>query len=490
MAAAVLAAVAHARHPVPSWAAARLSQGKASQMSAVVQPPVPSTEDLPLAVGDPGRVLVFDGHRRVCLGEFMDQAAGLATRLPDARWVAHLSEDRYRFLLGFCAAVLRGQVALLPPSGAPHTVAEVLQAHAEGGAYRLGGECGLAVEAGPATAGAGVVPRMQRDGLAAIGYTSGSTGRPQAHAKTWGAFATGTAQNLAALADLWGGRQPQVVATVPAQHMYGMELSVLLPLLGGAAVHAARPLLPADVALALEQATGARLLVTTPVHLRALLRSGLALPPLAGIVSATAPLPPELAAEAEDRYGAEVREVFGSTETCVFARRRTARDDLWTPLPGVRVSPQPDGTVVHAPHLAAPVALADLVEVAADGRFRVCGRQADLLEIAGKRASLGDLTRRLLAVPGVEDGVVLQLAPEREGGVGRIAALAVAPSLAPADIVTALRATVDPVFLPRKVRLLPALPRNATGKLRRDVLLQALAGPCSSAIGEAPGPAA
>src|SRR5690606_19238361 len=83
-----------------------------------------------------------------------------------------------------------------------------------------------------------------------------------------------------------------------------------------------RPLLPADVAEALEQACGPRILVTTPVHLRALLRSGVALPALAGIVSATAPLPQELAAEAEDRYGAEVREVFGSTETCVFARRR------------------------------------------------------------------------------------------------------------------------------------------------------------------------
>ena len=464
-------------------------------MSAVVQPTPPVTAGLPLAVGDPARVLVFDGAGRVSLGEFMDQARGLAARLPDARYVAHLSADRYRFLLGFCAAAMRGQVALLPPSGAPRTLAEVLQVHAAGGAYRLGGEQGLAVdgpEAVPGTASAvgHPVPTVRGGDLAAIGYTSGSTGRPQAHAKTWAAFATGTAQNLVALADLWGGQPPQVVATVPPQHMYGMEMSVLLPLLGGAAVHAGRPLLPADVALALEQACGPRLLVTTPVHLRALLRSGVALPPLAGIVSATAPMPPELAAEAEDRYGGEVRELFGSTETCVFARRRTARDDLWTPLPGVRVAPQPDRTLVHAPHLPEPVALADLMEVAADGRFRVCGRQADLLEIAGKRASLGDLTRRLLAVPGVEDGVVVQLQPEQEGGVGRIAALAVAPGLAPADIVAALRATLDPVFLPRKVRLLPQLPRNATGKLCREVLLEALAGPCSSAGGEGTGDAA
>ena len=73
--------------------------------------------------------------------------------------------------------------------------------------------------------------------------------------------------------------------------------------------------------------------MTTPVHLRALVESGVALPPLAGIVSATAPLAPEIAAAAEARFGGEVREMFGSTETCVFAVRRTALEAAWTPLP-------------------------------------------------------------------------------------------------------------------------------------------------------------
>jgi len=457
-------------------------------MSAVIHAQSPGPGLLALAAGDRQRVLVFGAAGPVTLGAFLAQAQALADGLPDARHVVHLAEDRHRFLLGFCAAAMRGQIALLPPSGAPGTVAEILQAHqAAGGAYRLDGESiagATAVQADVA------VPSVQANALAAIGYTSGSTGRPQPHTKSWAAFAAGTAQNLAALHDLWGDAQPQIVATVPPQHMYGMELSVLLPLLGGAAVHAGRPLLPADVALALRQAQAPRLLVTTPVHLRALLGSGVELPPLAGIVSATAPLSQELAAEAEARYRTQVREVFGSTETCVIARRRTAQETEWTLLPGVRLTPQPDGTLVQAPHLPQPVVLADLVDVQADGRFRLCGRQADLLEIAGKRASLGDLTRRLLAVPGVEDGVVLQLEPERAGGVGRIAALAVAPGLSAAGIVQALRASVDPVFLPRRLRLLPQLPRNETGKLRRDALLALLdepEPPHSSAVPEAGG---
>jgi acyl-coenzyme A synthetase/AMP-(fatty) acid ligase len=198
------------------------------------------------------------------------------------------------------------------------------------------------------------------------------------------------------------------------------------------------------------------------------------LPPMAGIVSATAPLDRELAAAAEARFGCEVREVFGSTETCVIARRRTAREDAWTPLPGVQVQPQPDGSLVHALHLATPVALADLVEVDGDGRFVLRGRQADLLEIAGKRASLGDLTRQLQAVPGVLDGVVFQLDPNEAGGVRRIAALAVAPGIDETEILRALRRGIDPVFLPRPLKRVAALPRNETGKLPHAALVQLL----------------
>jgi acyl-coenzyme A synthetase/AMP-(fatty) acid ligase len=330
-------------------------------------------------------------------------------------------------------------------------------------------------------------PQLDEHALVAIGFTSGSTGRPQENPKTWGSFRASTAQNLAVLADLWpAGATPHVVATVPPQHMYGMELSVLLPLLGGAAMHAARPFFPGDIARTLHQALAPRLLVTTPVHLRALVESGVSLPALAGIVSATAPLSPELAAVAEARFGCEVRELFGSTETCVIARRRTAHESAWTPLPGVRLVPQPDGTAVHGPHLPTPVTLADLIELVdngrldngsdADGRFHLRGRNADLLEIAGKRASLGDMTRKLQAIPGVEDGVVFQLDEAGPDGVRRIAALAVAPDLDERAILAALRRCIDPVFLPRPLKKVLRLPRNDTGKLPQHALAALLQG--------------
>lgn len=461
-------------------------------MSAVVHsPPSHPCTRAPLAIGAATRVIAFDRDGDIPLSTFLAQVRGLAATLPHRPCALNLCEDRYRFLVAFCAVALRGQTTLLPPSRTRAAIDEVRAQHPDSYCLGDGDACGCEALAplphyvrvpDVLPERAGDLPQVDDDLLAAIGFTSGSTGRPAPNRKLWRSLRIGTAQNLAALAGLWpAGAAPRIVATVPSQHMYGMELSVLMPLLGIAAVHRARPFFPEDIARALHDADAHRLLVTTPVHLRALVASDVALPPLAGIVTATAPLPQALALAAEARFGCEVRELFGSTETCVIARRRTAREAAWTPLQGVRLQPQPDGTLVHGAHLAAPVPLADLVEVESDGRFHLCGRQSDLLEIAGKRASLADLTRRLLAIPGVEDGVVFQLEPspgqDGEGsGVRRIAALVVAPTLGEAAIAQALRAGIDPVFLPRRLKRVAVLPRNDTGKLPRAALLRVLQG--------------
>ena len=452
-------------------------------MSAVVVHTIEQSQRcrVALATGAPARLFAFDAAGTIDLDRFTCEVRAVAALLPDAGFAVNLCDDRYRFTVALCAAALRGQTTLLPPSRAHAVVEEVLAQHR--GSYALGDvlvqgdECAAPMTHDgwrlPAVLpqSAGTVLEIPDDLLIAIGYTSGSTGRPKPNPKTWASFRASTAQNLIALDDLLDRDSvTPLVATVPPQHMYGMEMSVLLPLLGPIAVHAARPFFPADIARALHDAPRPPLLVTTPVHLRTLVESGASLPPLRGIVSATAPLSRELALAAEQRFGCEVRELFGSTETCVIARRRTAHEQAWTPLPGVQLTPQPDGTAVHALHLAQPVVLADLVEVHADGRFELRGRNADLIEIAGKRASLGDLTRRLLAIAGVRDGVVFQLDPCPRTGVARIAALAVAPGLHEAGVLSALREHVDAVFLPRRMRLVDALPRNETGKLPRAAL--------------------
>jgi acyl-coenzyme A synthetase/AMP-(fatty) acid ligase len=433
---------------------------------------------LPL-IGVPGRTIAWRDGVPVGTADFLADVAAAAAALPAQRHALNLCEDRYLFLVGFCAAAVRGQTSLLPHSRAPDVVGDTLARHAD--SYSLIDHAApplpprmhrLALGERPADAG---MPLLAAEHPVAIGFTSGSTGAPSANEKRWGSFVASTRHNASVLLGhcppLPPGAAASIVATVPPQHMYGMEMSVLLPLLGPFAVHAGRPFFPAEVAAALAEMPAPRILVTTPVHLRALLAAGQALPPLAAIVSATAPLAADLALQAEQAFDAPLQELFGSTETCVIAHRRTAVDASWQLYPQVSLQPQPDGTRVDAPWFARPVVLQDLVELLPGRRFTLCGRSADLLEIAGKRASLGELGARLMALPGVVDAVVFQPDRADANGVRRVAALVVAPGCSEAELLAGLRRSVDPVFLPRPLKLVAVLPRNATGKLPRAELL-------------------
>jgi acyl-coenzyme A synthetase/AMP-(fatty) acid ligase len=94
------------------------------------------------------------------------------------------------------------------------------------------------------------------------------------------------------------------------------------------------------------------------------------------------------------------------------------------------------------------------------------GREADMVNIAGKRSSLAYLTQVLLRVPGVADGAFFVPEEPVDGAdITRLAAAVVAPNQSPSAVMTALREHLDPVFLPRPLLLVPALPRSETSKL-------------------------
>jgi acyl-coenzyme A synthetase/AMP-(fatty) acid ligase len=147
--------------------------------------------------------------------------------------------------------------------------------------------------------------------------------------------------------------------------------------------------------------------------------------------------------------------------------RRTTREQHWTPYAGVRVMQQDGRAWAEGGHVLTPTPLADLIEPAGHGGFVLLGRQADMVNIAGKRSSLAYLTQVLLRVPGVVDGAFF--VPEEEAADGaditRLAAAVVAPGQPSSVLMAALREHLDPVFLPRPLLLVPALPRSETSKL-------------------------
>lgn len=433
-----------------------------------------SADTFPLlarASGEP--VAIFDG-RVVVAGDYAAHVQGLRSRLPEASCIINLCEDRYRFMVGFGAALTRGLPTLLPPNPLPETLRVIREAWP--GSLVLvdrptaNGDALVVSPESPSTVLTDL-PQVSRHGLAAVLFTSGSTGPSMPNAKTWGALVEGMRLNLPHY--LGAGQGPSaVVATVPAQHMYGLETTVMPALHGPVTAHAGRPFYPADVLSALQEVPSPRVLVSTPVHLRALVNSGLAFPQVSRILSATAPIEAALAAAVERTFGGELIEVYGCTEVGSMASRRTSSGEPWRFFRGLDIRRQDDVTWVQAPHLPAPVCLPDQLEFAADGSFELVGRDADLIKVGGKRGSLAEVNRRLAAVRGVEDAVAFSV--DEDAGDARLAALFVSATIDADGVRAALNQVLDPAFIPRPMLRVAALPRSATGKLSRAAVLDLL----------------
>lgn len=422
--------------------------------------------------------------RPVSTHAFLAAAARQAQALPTEGALVNLCTDRLRFAVGLAAALMRGHTSLLPPNARPETLAALRRSHPS--LYLLADDAAVEAAGVPvlqalpgideAAPGESPMPQIASEAVAACLLTSGSTGEPQPHHKTWGALTLNIGAEAARISEVLG--RPSlaglnVVATVPAQHSYGFESSVLLALLGGAAFDSGRPFYPADIAAALARLPRPRALVTTPFHLKTLLRAGLALPPADVLLSATAPLSPQLAAEAERAFGAPLLEIYGCTEAGQVASRRTTASEVWRTLGALAVRREGEGDeerfIVEGGHVLAPTPLADVLELEGAHAFRLLGRSNDVVNVAGKRSSLAHLNYHLNSIEGVQDGS-FWLPDDIADGVVRPVAFVVAPGVAAPHIVAKLRERLEAVFVPRRVVHVEALPREATGKLTAAAL--------------------
>jgi acyl-coenzyme A synthetase/AMP-(fatty) acid ligase len=178
--------------------------------------------------------------------------------------------------------------------------------------------------------------------------------------------------------------------------------------------------------------------------------------------------------EAERRFAAPLHEIYGCTEAGQVATRRPVQSQEWRALPGVTLFADERGTWAKG-HVGREVLLADVIELRDQKTFVLHGRTADLVNIAGKRTSLAHLNFHLNSIEGVKDGAFV-MPEEDDGRVTRLMAFVVAPGLTGETILSALRARIDPAFLPRPLCLVEALPRNETGKLPRRAVDELVAG--------------
>jgi acyl-coenzyme A synthetase/AMP-(fatty) acid ligase len=442
-------------------------------MSSAAPRPSPSPSHPLIAPRAAADVVATRGGKAIGAAQFMHDVRRAARALPEGRHVLNFCADRYRFAVVFCAAVTRGQTTLLPPTTTPNVIA-AMRGFAPDVFYVTDDES-IAVDLPRAplpaeeqfTGDALEIPEIPGDRVVACVFTSGSTGEPQPHFKRWGAMAA----NMASEARRFEvGPGHTILGTVPSQHMFGFESTVLLPLLSGATLTAERLYYPADIDAAIKRAAAPRILFITPFHLRAWMEGGDAAH-VETMVSATAPLSVGLARLAEERTGGELHEIYGCTEAGQVATRRPTLSPEWQTFDGLRVANQGEQAMVSGGYVERPTPLMDIIEPTGDGtRFLLHGRTADMVNIAGKRNSIGYLDHQLTAIPGVVDGAFFMPDETDADGVTRLMAFVVAPTLTPAQVTAQLRGRIDAAFLPRPIVMLDRLPRQLTGKLPREEL--------------------
>ena len=383
--------------------------------------------------------------------------------------------DRYHMLLACLAAWSRGSAVVLPPNQQPGTLDQV---RAVSGATLVLSDATIstclassACAATPSDEPALELPPIRASQELLTVFTSGTTGDHQACTKTAGQL-LGEAVTLGRALTLDPSRT--VAATVPCHHLYGLLFSVLVPYLHGAAFVREPSLQPAEIREVCEhwQVTD---LVTVPAHLRALVETGWA-PPfrLERAFSSGAVLETDLAGAFRSISGAQVIDVLGSTESGGIAWRVAEPQAVYTPLPGVEVAAAPDDRLLLKSPFLPPdsgwTTLNDRVRIVRGG-FEHLGRNDGVVKLGGKRVAVQELEARARQLDAVTDAAVLVRPSTPLRGTELWLAVATeAERWTPASLRQALGRYFDPVVLPRRYRVVPSLPRDPLGKLKKQRL--------------------
>ena len=428
---------------------------------------------------------VANRPRQVTGWQFLNDVNKVSKQLPcDCRYAINLCDNRYLFLVSLCAVIVRQHCNLLPPNKNLLTQEKLFNEYE--GSYILHDGC---VEIAPNIASVDLndidwSEQLNKDDInnveialnhiALISFTSGSTGESKANLKTWRTLHKSSLINAQHMLR----NQEQTfyhLATVPGQHMWGLETSVIMALFANVCLVDNRPLFPHDILQTLANMPEPRILISTPLHLRALSLNASdqqhTLPSLEQVLTATAPIDQVLSEKIEEQFSTTVKEVYGCSEVGSMASREPSKTEVWTHFEGLDFQQMDERRVtVSTDYLPEPILLDDHVTLMPNRKFTLDGRNSDQIKIAGKRGSLYEVNRVLNSFDGLVDGVVIF--PQQNRLVPRLVALVVLTGQADKKALQAhFRQNLDAAFVPRPILLVDKLPRQENGKLDKSALL-------------------
>ncbi|TPK60056.1 malonyl-CoA synthase [Mesorhizobium sp. B2-4-19] len=343
------------------------------------------------------------------------------------------------------------------------------------------------------------------DDLAAILYTSGTTGRSK------GAMLSheNLASNARVLVEQWRFTSGDVlIHALPIFHTHGLFVATNVVLMAGASMLFEQKFDPARIVALLRRATA--LMGVPTFYVRLLQQAGLdrqATKTIRLFVSGSAPLLADTHKAWRERTGHAILERYGMTETNMntsnpYEGERRA-GTVGFPLPGVSLriadpdsgKPLAQGEVgmieVKGPNVFGGYwrmpektraefradgffITGDLGMVDTDGYVHIVGRGKDLIISGGYNIYPKELESEIDALDGVSESAVIGVAhPDFGEGVTAVVVRAPGAAISGAEILGAIAGRLARYKHPKQVIFVDELPRNAMGKVQKNLLRDA-----------------
>ena len=343
--------------------------------------------------------------------------------------------------------------------------------------------------------------------VAALVYSSGTTGRPKGimltHANLF--------ENASVLVEHWGFSGVDcLLHALPIFHVHGLFVAIGCVLMSGGSMRWLPGFDVADVLAALPHCT---VMMGVPTYYTRLLAdpafTAQTCAHMRLFISGSAPLLPDTSAEFERRTGHTILERYGMTETGMntsnplVGERRAGT--VGPPLPGVEVRVcaagdrelpvgevgelQVRGANVFVGYWNLPEKTAldftldgyfrtgDLARIDADGYVAIVGRSKDMVISGGLNVYPKEVELLIDALPGVKESAVIGLPDEDYGEIVVAVVVPLAGSRLDGEAVrAAVRERAAGFKVPKKVFFLDKLPRNAMGKVQKQVLKDTYSG--------------
>ena len=342
------------------------------------------------------------------------------------------------------------------------------------------------------------------DELAAILYTSGTTGRSKGAMLSHGNLLS----NAQTLKNYWGWRADDVlIHTLPIFHVHGLFVASHGALLAGAKMIWFNRFDPKAVVARLPEATVfmgvptlyVRLLAE-PAFTRAACQN------MRLFVAGSAPLLLETFNAFRERSGHAIVERYGMSETVMLSSNPYAAADgerrggtVGFPLPGVQLRVQDEkgqplrsgevgGIEVKGPNVfkgywRMPEKTAeeftpdlwfktgDVGKIDERGYVVIVGRSKDLIITGGYNVYPAEVEALLNDMAGVAESAVVGV-PHPDFGEGVVAVVVARAGAAPdaSALIAELKSRIANFKIPKHLFVVPELPRNAMGKVQKNVL--------------------